>query len=562
MGELLESFEHSSSLLIPTEDGKMSDGKSRIVTRVLLSVVTLMFMLVAAMPLASAYSPSWATMAALDEGKSQAVTIIDNGNGTIFVIGGGMGNSGSNFVSASESVIAYYIKTGTSTMMAPMSTGVRGACGGLGQDGRIYVFSGYNTTNVATTQIYDIATDSWSSGASIPNNVFKGDCAVVWPDFYVFGGTGASTQVQIYGALNDTWYSGVPLLDARIAGAAVYSPSEDAIYYIGGKDGGDTTRDTVYRFYIASGTWSTKNPMPNPLLAFDAAIGADGIIYTLGGSNVDVPYSIPIYGYGNYYCANNDSWFPLSSMSFARKYLGVVTSSDGRLFAVGGNDDTTILGSVESLTVINAVSTLTPESIGQGGSAVLTLDLRSYASETGASLSFFMKSDSGTIYGIQNYAFPVAGKPIVIIDIPQAMPADNYTLNLTWTLNFATGSYVMPSDSIDFKVFGTTPLADQISNLNSNLTAQLTSQKNQIIALQDQNDELAEQLEQLKEDLNQTQSALDNATNELSDRTQQAADSASSAGTYALIALVLAIAMIMVFAFYMLTSGRFTSGRK
>jgi len=534
----------------------MSDGKSRFRTLPMISALALMLLLVSAVPSALAYSPAWGAMTPLIEDKSQAVVIADNANDTVYIIGGGLGIAGAQFSTASDSVIAYNVKTGESSRVAPMTQGVRGACGGLGENGKIYVFSGFNSTNLATTQIYDIATGTWSTGTDIPSVVFKGDCVVAWPEFYVFGWSGPDTQVQVFSTLNNSWYIGVPLPEARQSGAAVYNEMEDAIYFMGGKDGGDVSRDTLFRFDMDSGVWTTKKHMLNNLTAFDAAVGSDGLIYAVGGTDIDYPFTTEAYPTGYYYCPNNDTWYSLPDMGSARKFLGVVALPEGKILAMGGNNDTAILDNVESLDLVDATPALAPSLVGQGRSTVLTLDFDSYASQTKAYLAYYLKSESGAIYPEQNVHFAAPGTPSVIIDIPQSMPADNYTLIMHWTLIFETGTIALPEETVGLVIFQTVPLPDQISELNANLTAELNSQLGKIISLEDQNDQLSQQITDLQDQLNQTKSGMDGAMDLLEDKTDDAINAANSASTFAMLGVVLALIIAAVVIINMVMSRK------
>lgn len=550
MGVLFGSTMRPSGSLLSTEGDKMSDGRVR--SRTLISAMVLMALLVSAMPSALAYSPAWDAMTPMIEGKSQAVVVADNANDTVYIIGGGIGVAGSQFAAASDTVVRYNVKTGVSSYAAIMPQGVRGACGGLGEDGKIYVFSGFNSTNLDVTQIYDIASDSWSAGPTVPSVVFKGDCAVVWPEFYVFGWSGPDDQVQIFSAANDTWYLGASLPDARQSGAAVYNEMENALYFMGGKNGGDVPQDTVYRLAIGSSIWTTEQPLPDQLMAFDATVGADGLIYAVGGTDNDFPYALNVYSAGYYYCPNNGTWYSLPDLDQARKYLGAVSLLGGEILAVGGNDDTTILDDVESLSLVDATSSLTPASVGQGSSTTLALNFDSYASQTGADLSYYMKSDHGTVFPVQSYQFAISGIPSIVIDIPQSMPADNYTLYLDWALIFETGTCVLPEETVRLQIVQTVPLPNQISNLETELDNQL----DKIMSLKHQNDELSQQLSDLQDLLNQTNTDLDNAVDQLDDKTDDAISAANYASTLAMVGVVLALIVIVVVVINMIMSRR------
>jgi N-acetylneuraminic acid mutarotase len=112
-------------------------------------------------------------------------------------------------------------------------------------DGRIYIVGGRDSTievHSARMDIYDPATDTWSSGASMPTSR-SGMAGAVLGDFlFVAGGEG-----------NDAVESGV------FAVVEVYDPATD--------------------------TWTEVEPMPTPRHGTHAAV-LDNTIYIPGGADV------------------------------------------------------------------------------------------------------------------------------------------------------------------------------------------------------------------------------------------------------------------------------------
>ena len=465
-----------------------------------LTIVLLSSMILGVIPTASAYSPTWTNLAPMEMEHAQAVTVMDSANNTTYIISGGLGvNPGANYWSVTDLVSAYNVSTGDSWRVAPIPIGVRGASGGFGENGKIYVFSGNNDTSgyTAATQIYDIATDNWSNGANIPNSVWEAKCVVDWPNFYVIGGWNSFTGVQIYNARTNSWSAGVPLPAGRYCGAAAYVESSNAIFYIGGRNTSSSVNEnTVYRHVLGSGSWTMMSPLPNPIVALDATTGLDGLIYAVGGSDSFFNVDPPAYPYGYYYCENNDTWFPLPNMNQGRKYLGLV-SLDDAIYAFGGNDDVSTFGTVESLRIFVANPSLSSTTVGQGSSAWLNMSLDAFAAAKGTAVVFYIKSDTGTVYPAETYIF-AAGNPSVLIEIPQSMPVGSYELHAFFGTTFETGTYTFPEAIFPFTVFATTSLQQQISDLqdqiaqleqlindiNSSLSAQLNDTIANITQLQ------------------------------------------------------------------------------
>ena len=82
-------------------------------------------------------------------------------------------------------------------------------------NGKFYVASGNNgSTEVNTLYIYDIATNTWTTGPVVPTPVTAPGSAVYQGKLYLFGG-GAPfpttiTTTQIYDPVANSWSTGPP----------------------------------------------------------------------------------------------------------------------------------------------------------------------------------------------------------------------------------------------------------------------------------------------------------------------------------------------------------------
>jgi len=166
-------------------------------------------------------------------------------------------------------------------------------------------------------EIYDPATNTWTTGTPIPTAVYGYASTVIDGNIHIIGGSQASSSQgsgifvnsnQVYDPQNDTWSLGANLPSAVTYGAAA----------------------------------ATEGFMAPPLL------------YVIGGyflnsfsSNVQV------------YNPSNNSWSTGASMPTARAYLGVAVVNDV-LYAIGGFDDQNGLNTLG----LNTVEEYTP--IGYG----------------------------------------------------------------------------------------------------------------------------------------------------------------------------------------------------
>ncbi|NQU50567.1 MAG: hypothetical protein HQ519_18105 [Planctomycetes bacterium] len=124
------------------------------------------------------------------------------GGGKIFVCGGTTANGATN------SAYVFDAFTGTITPASPMPT-ARGLVTGDNTANTVYVAGGYGTGT--TLEAYDLATDTWSTLPSIPND--RAGCGVMAVAQYVvfYGGdwTLFRNDVDVYDSLNNSYDPGI-----------------------------------------------------------------------------------------------------------------------------------------------------------------------------------------------------------------------------------------------------------------------------------------------------------------------------------------------------------------
>jgi N-acetylneuraminic acid mutarotase len=171
-------------------------------------------------------------------------------NGTIYLIGGKeYWEDGPLYheVDVNEVYDPAFDSWNTETRMPTPAFGYASAV----VDGKIYVFGGArqllegfeNLKSVSSTQVYDVANQTWSSRASLPDAgsyaAAEATHGLTAPKrVYVVGGfdlDSYSNVVHVYDAERNVWSSGAYMLTARgYLGLAVV---DDVLYAIGGFDG-------------------------------------------------------------------------------------------------------------------------------------------------------------------------------------------------------------------------------------------------------------------------------------------------------------------------------------
>jgi hypothetical protein len=146
--------------------------------------------------------------------------------------------------------------------------------------------------------IYDIATDTWNQGSDMPSGRYWMDCEAIDltgtdPKIYCGGGYRSSGQstLYIYDINSDIWSTGASLPESRYNYASV---THNNLYYvIGGLTSTYTNSMLVYD--PSSNTWDeTKAPMTEARSYFSAGL-IGGKIYAAGGYNPDPLSSLEIY---------------------------------------------------------------------------------------------------------------------------------------------------------------------------------------------------------------------------------------------------------------------------
>ena len=210
----------------------------------------------------------------------------------IFVIGGSVGDTFTGNVEVYDPI------TDTWQTKASMPTPRADLCASV-VNGKIYLIGGktYSSTapyyrQTSINEVYDPATNTWSTNASIPTAVQGYASTVIGNKIYIIGGTrqsvlGSDTFTsanQIYDTETDTWTNGKSMNQPTSYGAAVATTDFMAptkIYYFGGYMGTTFTNKTQV-YDLENNVWTSGADMPTARAYLGVAVIND-VIYAIGG---------------------------------------------------------------------------------------------------------------------------------------------------------------------------------------------------------------------------------------------------------------------------------------
>jgi len=184
--------------------------------------------------------------------------------------------------------------TNTWTPLAPVPDLNNGEASGVYAPNvnKLFVFGGEEitlATVVNTTRIYDIATNTWSTGAPMPDvrafmasGYFNGK-------IYLVGGYNTGNvdpsfgQVWEYDPVLNTWNTSRMSMPATLGGPG-FGIINGHLYVAGGRDLNNTNLNTLYDYDIAANTWTTRASMPSGVNVPGSAVIA-GKLWVFGGGN-------------------------------------------------------------------------------------------------------------------------------------------------------------------------------------------------------------------------------------------------------------------------------------
>ncbi len=214
---------------------------------------------------------------------------------------------------------------------------------GVAANGRIYVLGGRSTVNpdeyFSLVQIYNPATDVWTTGAPMP---MAGDVTVaaVSGKIYLFG----TSMTYVYDPALDSWAPRTSIPLPRSPGVAVLN---GRVYLMGGIDATAMRTTGVEIYDPVADAWSFGAPVPSAY-ADMAATAAGGKIYLRGGTWI--------------YDAASDSWSPGFGPPDSRWPFGWIAVGN-TIYGIGGYNNYVRVDACDLSTGAWTSRTSAPESL-------------------------------------------------------------------------------------------------------------------------------------------------------------------------------------------------------
>jgi len=247
---------------------------------------------------------------------------------TVYVIGGIDG-----LARTTDVVEAFDVKLNYWHKAAPLPTALHHAAVAVVED-VIYVFGGLvglGNLPVDTVYAYDHVGDEWRSVGTMPRAFGSAAAAVYGGKVHLIGGeTPAETLGQhlVYDPKENSWDRKADLESGRDRAAATVAFGK--IWLVGGR-GGSTLYNvnTISVYDPARNVWLDKTPMNSPRSSL--AVGSSDRIFAIGGEAATV-----VLGSVEAYDPDTDSWVLAQPMPHPR-FGSAFIQSGSRLFIIGGS---------------------------------------------------------------------------------------------------------------------------------------------------------------------------------------------------------------------------------
>jgi C-terminal processing protease CtpA/Prc/N-acetylneuraminic acid mutarotase/transcriptional regulator with XRE-family HTH domain len=304
---------------------------------------------------AELYDPvnyTWSSAGAMSTPRSDhTATLLQDGR--VLVVGGHAGTTTTRTAITLASAELYDPASNTWSSVAPMSTPRHLHSAALLTTGKVLVVGGVTgsfgtLTPLASAQIYDPATNSWSGAAAAGIPLFNQGAAIPLANGKVLltgGNVGGrrSSAAELYDPATDTWSSAGDMSTVR-ALHSVTRLTNGRVLVAGGLGQSGGAVDSAELYDPETNTWSKASPLTTPRGGHTATLLGNGKVLVAGGTSSNgnraggplTRNTTTILVSAELYNPATNAWTSAGSMATARAVSSASLLDNGKILVAGG----------------------------------------------------------------------------------------------------------------------------------------------------------------------------------------------------------------------------------
>jgi hypothetical protein len=306
----------------------------------------------------------------------------------------------------------------------------------------VYVVGGYSFSfgDVNAFRRYDPAANAWTSLAPMPVSAAV-TSAVYYPPtqkIYVFGGQRFSNGVTfevtiIYDIATNTWSAGAFMPDVRGSMASGYNSANGKIYLVSGYNGSDvsTAQADTWEYDPVTNVFTTRAPIPHPVGGTAFGI-INGHMFVAGGRDAN---NVVIDSLWDYDIAAN-AWTERARMPCGQQNIPGSAVALGKLWVFGGGNPFRINNSRSTIPPLHPEKTngmpATPNTTSSGRFYDPQTNSWGYGVDMSVERSFPAATAIGSklfaIGGASGFTLTSGEMADACVEVPVVTPLPNYVV--------------------------------------------------------------------------------------------------------------------------------------
>jgi len=279
--------------------------------------------------------PGWSSTGSMVAARyRQTSTLLPNGK---VLVAGGDSEGGRGVQMASTEL--YDPATGTWSSAGTLANAREHHTATLLPNGRVLISGGYTPSGRTTSaELYDPVTGTWSLAESMITARF-GHTATLLSNGKVLvaggsdGNGGAYTQAELYDPATGSWSATGPLVKAVVSQTATLLPN-GKVLVAGGYVGNHSVTAVAQLYDPATGSWSSTNPMLSSRDDHTATLLPNGKVLVAGGSNGS--FTVNTLASAELYDPATGTWSATGSMAKPHQFHAATLLPHGKVLVGPG----------------------------------------------------------------------------------------------------------------------------------------------------------------------------------------------------------------------------------